>query len=62
MSKGCGCDDDWKCPEHRPGASVPVKTNRKRIGIPPYWRGFLEAMGIMGVLFIVLKIVEGLGK
>lgn len=57
MSNPCGCDDNWKCPEHR-GVKIPVKENRKRVGIPPYWKGFLEAMGIMGVLFLILRIVE----
>ena len=55
--KPCGCDDSWKCPEHS-GVKIPVKSSRRKIGIPPYWRGFLEAMGMMGVLFLALKIVE----
>ena len=60
--KNCACTDDWKCPEHRAGASIPVKSNKKRIGIPPYWKGFLEAMGIMGVLFLVLRVLEQMNK
>lgn len=57
----CGCSETWKCPEHR-GAKIPVKNKPRRFGISSYMRGFLEGLGLSGIIFILLKIMEQLQK
>jgi hypothetical protein len=60
MSNKCGCDGKWICPEHRPGANIPIKDGRrnKKITMSPYVKGWLEAACVFGIIFLILRILE----